>query len=370
MRNAALIALLFCVALRADEKSFRVAPKESTDALKTFQLRPGFRIELVAAEPLIRDPVAIAFDESGRMYVVEYPEFNEYTFKEPKPSGAIKLLEDKDGDGRFEKATKFLDKVAFPTAVICYDGGVFVGAAPNVLYCKDTTGDGRADVRRKVLTGFARDFAGGGLLNSFRCGLDNRIHIATSFAGGNIRRADRPDDEPVSVRSRGVVLDPRTGDFELTSGGGQHGLGIDDWGRKFLCSNVNPMQLLMYDGRYIARNPFFAPPAAAVNINGEGRLAKLHRISPLEPWRIERSKMVADSRPDDEGSKPGGLFTSSSGITIYRGDAWPKEYRGNMFVGEVTNNLVYRAKLESRGLGLVARRADRDSEFLASSTLR
>ncbi len=368
MHNAVLIALLVCVVSQADD-SFRVAPREPAEALKTFQLRPGFHIELVAAEPLIRDPVAMAFDEFGRIYVVEYPEFNEYAFKPPKPSGAIKLLEDKDDDARYEKSTTFLDKVAFPTSVICYDGGVFIGAAPDVLYCKDTDGDGRADVRKKVLTGFARDFAGGGLLNSFHWGLDNRIHIATSFAGGEIRRADRPDDEAVSVRSRGMVFDPRTGDFELTSGGGQHGMGIDDFGRKFLCSNVHPMQLLMYDGRYIARNPLFAPPAAAVNINGEGRLAKLHRISPLEPWRIERSKTVAASRPDDEGSRPGGLFTSSSGITIYRGDAWPEEYHGNLFVGEVTNNLVYRAKLESDRLGLVALRADKDVEFLASTDI-
>lgn len=368
-----LVALAaFCLtdSLRADETQFRIPPTEPSDALKTFKLPPGFQIELVAAEPLIRDPVAIDFDESGRMYVVEYPEFNAYSFsKQPTPSGSIKLLEDTNSDGRFDESTVFLDKVAFPTAVACYDGGVFVGAAPDLLYCKDTAGDGHADVRRKVLTGFARDFAGGGLLNSFRWGLENRIHIATSFAGGNIRRADRPDDDPVPIRSSSVILDPRTHDFELTSGGGQHGMGVDDWGRKFLCSNVNPMQLLMYDGRYTARNHFFAPPAAAVDINGAGRLAKLRRISPLEPWRVERSRIVAASRPEDEGGQPGGLFTSSSGITIYRGDAWPEALHGNLFVGEVANNLVYRAKLEASGLGLVARRADREAEFLASTDI-
>jgi len=382
LRRATLLAAaipLLCVgSLRAQNsgkkdqnqsKPLRAGPLEPAGALKSFKLQPGFRIELVAAEPLVRDPVAISFDESGRMYVVEYPEFNKYSFKnEFKGSGAVKLLEDTNRDGRFDKSTLFLDKVDFPTAVICYDGGVFVGAAPDLLFCKDTNGDGRADERRVVLTGFARDFAGGGLLNSFRWGLDNRIHVATSFAGGNVRRADRPGDKPVSVRGRGLIWDPRSRSFEATSGGGQHGMGMDDWGRKFLCSNVNPMQLLMYDGRYIARNPFFAPPRAAVTINAAGRLMKLHRISPLEPWRIERSRMIAaSSRDDEEGSRPGGLFTSASGITVYRGDAWPQAYRGNLFVGEVANNLVYRAKLEANGLGLLARRADRDSEFLAST---
>ena len=367
----ALILIFNCDLLRSeDTKSLRVLPKEPGEASKTFRLAAGFRIELVASEPLIRDPVAIDFDEFGRMYVVEYSEFNEYSFREGvEVSGAVKLLEDTDGDGRFDKSIRFLDKVEFPTAVACYDGGVFVGAAPDLLYCKDTDGDGRADDRKIVLTGFARDSAGGGLLNSFRWGLDNRIHVATSFAGGEVRRPDRLDETPVSIHGHGLILDPSTLAFELTSGGGQHGMGIDDWGRKFLCSNVYPMQRLIYDGRYVARNPYFAPPAAALDINAEGRLAKLHRISPLEPWRIQRSRMVAADRPDDEVSQPGGLFTSSSGITIYRGDSWPDEYRGDLFVGEVANNLVYRAKLKPDGVGTSAHRADRDAEFLASTDI-
>ena len=103
-------------------------------------------MELVACEPLIRDPVAMDFDAHGRMYVVEYPEFNAYSFGESVAvGGAVKLLTDADGDGRYERASLFLDKVAFPTAVACYDGGVFVGAAPDVLYCKDTDGDHQYD---------------------------------------------------------------------------------------------------------------------------------------------------------------------------------------------------------------------------------
>ncbi|MEK6239474.1 MAG: hypothetical protein N2C14_32550, partial [Planctomycetales bacterium] len=194
-------------------------PLAPEDALKSFKPAPGFRLELVAAEPLVRDPVAVDFDEFGRMYVVEFPEFNQYSFTtQPKRSGAVKLLEDTDGDGRFDKASLFLDDLEFPTAAVCWDGGVFVGAAPDLLYCKDTDGDGRADVREKVLTGFARDFAGGGLLNSFRWGLDNRIHVATSFAGGNIRPADQPLARPVSVRGRGLVLNPRDRSFEAVAG--------------------------------------------------------------------------------------------------------------------------------------------------------
>jgi putative membrane-bound dehydrogenase-like protein len=342
-------------------------PLEPADALRSFELHPGFRIELIAAEPLVQDPVAMAFDESGALFVVEYPEFNHYRIpRGSQRSGRVRRLQDTDGDGRFDDATVFVE-VPFATAVTCYKGGVFVGAPPDILYCRDVDGDGVADEKRVVLTGFGRDFAGGGLLNSFRWGIDNRIHIATGFAGGRIRRPEQPEAAAIDIRGRGVILDPRTLDFELTSGGGQHGLAMDDQGRKFLCSNVYPLQQLLYDDRYAAQNPFFAPPRPARDINAEDPLAPLKRISPLEPWRVTRSLLAADSdRKNGEEAKAGGVFTSASGITMYRGDAFPDEFYGNLFVGEVANNLVYRARLQLRGLEQAALRADPDTEFLAS----
>jgi putative membrane-bound dehydrogenase-like protein len=340
---------------------------EPADALKSFELHAGFRVELVADEPLVQDPVALAFDENGVMFVVEYPEFNHYRIpRELQRTGRVRRLQDTDGDGRFDQATVFVE-VPFATAVTCYDGGVFVGAPPDILYCRDVDADGVADEKRVVLTGFGRDFAGGGLLNSFRWGIDNRIHIATGFAGGRVRRPDQNDAEAVDIRGRGVILDPRSLEFELTSGGGQHGLAMDDRGRKFLCSNVYPLQQLLYDDRYAARNPFFAPPAPARDINAEDPLAPLKRISPLEPWRVARSRIAAKgNRRNGEEARAGGVFTSASGITMYRGDAFPDEFYGNLFVGEVANNLVYRVGLESRGIEQAALRADHDAEFLAS----
>lgn len=343
-------------------------PLQPADALKSFKLHPDFRIELVASEPLVQDPVAMAFDESGMLFVVEYPEFNHYRIpREAQRTGRVRRLQDTNGDGRFDKATVYVE-VPFATAVICYKGGVFVGAPPDILYCRDNDDDGIADTKRVVLTGFGKDFAGGGLLNSFRWGIDNRIHMATGFAGGRLRRPEQPDSEAVDIRGRSVILDPRTHDFDLTSGGGQHGLAMDDQGRKFLCSNVYPLQQLLYDDRYTARNPFFAPPTPTRDINAENPLALLKRISPLEPWRIARSRIAADgNRKDDEQARSGGVFTSASGITMYRGDVFPQEFYGNLFVGEVANNLVYRAKLEQHGIELAAFRADPESEFLAST---
>src|SRR5687767_7068238 len=165
----------------------RIAPTPAKDAHKTFKLAPGFQIELVASEPAIRSPVAVDFDEDGRMYVAEFPEYNQHGNPNFKERGAIKLLEDTDGDGVYDKATTFADNLDSPVALCCWDGGVFVGAVPHIWYLKDTKGTGKADLRKIIYTGFARDKAGEAMLNSFRWGLDNRFHVSTSAAGGAVK---------------------------------------------------------------------------------------------------------------------------------------------------------------------------------------
>lgn len=347
----------------------RIPPKSPREAHKAFKIASGFRIELAAAEPLIRSPVALDIDEDGRAYVAEYPEYNQQDNPRSKARGAIKCLEDTDGDGVYDRVTVLADNLTAPVAVACWDGGVFVGAVPDVLYLKDTNGDGKADLRKVVYTGFDRDKAGEGMLNSFRWGLENRFHISTSIAGGNVKRVGDPKARPVSVRSRGFLFDPASLKFELTSGGGQHGMSMDDWGRKLVCDNSNPIHRIMYDGRYLTRNPYVQAPAAAVNIAEEARTSGLHRLSAPEPWRVVRTRLrVQGVVPGPvETGKASGHFTGCSGVTVYRGDAWPEAERNSVLVGEVSNNLVYRARLEPRGLGLTARRADKGQEFLASS---
>ncbi|MBX9679495.1 MAG: c-type cytochrome [Gemmataceae bacterium] len=347
----------------------RIAPKEPKDAVKTFTIAPGFRIELVACEPLIRSPVAIDFDEDGRLYVAEFPEYNLHDDPTFKEKGCIKRLEDADGDGVFDKATTYVDNLPAPTAVGCWDGGVFVGSVPNLLYCKDTDGDGKADIRETVLTGFERDKAGEAMLNSFRWGLDNRIHISTSLAGGSVRPSNHPKEEPTSVRSRFLILDPRTRKFETTTGAGQHGMSMDDWGEKFVCDNSNPIHHILYDGRYAARNPYLAAPPVAANIHDQASEPKLARTSDFEPWRVVRTRlrMAGQVKGPTEGGRVGGHFTGATGVTIYRGDAFPEECRGQAFVGEVSNNLVHRMNLKPKGTSFVASRADAGREFLASS---
>lgn len=348
-----------------------VKAKSPAESQSMLEVHDGFRMELVAAEPLVHDPVAIDFDEDGRMFVVELPPYNSYVVEGFATKGSIRVLEDTDGDGVYDQSDVFVDNLSYPTAVACWGGGIFVGDAPDLLYYKDTTGDGKADQRTVIFTGFGKDKAGEAHLNSIRWGFDNRFHFSTNLSGGNVKPVKHAGDDvqPVSVRSRGFIFDPRDmSQFELTSGGGQHGLSMDNWGRKFVCSNSVPAQTLMYDDRYAARNPYLEAPAAAVDIAPDGKYTKLFRVSPGEPWRILRTRLRKEGkfRGSDEGGTPFGFFTGATGITIYRGDAWPDEYRGNLLVGDVANNLIYRARLERKGLGLIAHRADARAEFVAS----
>src|SRR5439155_17858377 len=291
----------------------RIPPTEPDRALATFQVKKGFHLELAAAEPLVVDPIAMSFDEDGRMYVVEMRDHSE---RRPERLGRIRRLEDTDGDGRFDKSTVYLDGLPWPTAVFCYGGGVFVGATPDIIFCQDTNGDGVADVREPIFTGFASDFAPyqtnrlnvQALLNSFNWGLDNRVHGSASMSGGKVSRVDsaftrswmeRAGKNPqsairnpdrVDLRGKDFSFDPRTLDFRAESGGAQHGMSFDSRGRKFVCSNSDHIQLVMYEDRYAYRNPFFAMPPPRASIAADGPAAEVFRISPDEPWRVLRTR--------------------------------------------------------------------------------
>jgi len=362
----------------SDQDLPRVLPTEPDKALSTFQVKKGFRLELVAAEPLVVDPIAMSFDEDGRLFVVEMRDYSERRNETPH-LGRIRMLEDTDGDGRFDKSTVYVDKLPWPTAVFCYNGGVFVGATPDILYCKDMNGDGVADTREVVFTGFASDYAPfetnrlnvQALMNSFNWGLDNRIHGSASMSGGKVVCARQPGNAPVDLRGKDFSFDPRTLDFRAESGGGQHGMSFDNRGRKFVCSNSDHIQLVMYEDRYLARNPYFTMPPPRMSIAADGPAAEVFRISPDEPWRVIRTRWRVTglaTGPVEGGGRPSGYFTGATGATIYRGDAFPEDYRENAFIADCGSNLVHRKKLYPDGVGLVARRAEDEqkTEFLAS----
>jgi len=347
---------------------------EPAKAVGTFQVKQGFRLELVASEPLVNSPVTMAFDENSRLYVVEMIDYSERRDETPH-AGRIRLLEDTDGDGKFDQSTVFADNLPWPTAVICYGGGIFVGATPDIIWLKDTTGDGKADERKVVFTGFgsgASRLNVQALINSFNWGLDNRIHGATGPIGGNAVKSTATNAGPaLDLRGRDFGFDPRSMRMQAEAGGGQYGLSFDSFGRKFVCSNSDHLQMLLFDLRYAGRNPAFAMPSPRVSIAADGPAAEVFRLSPDEPWRIVRTRWrISGVVPGavEGGGRVSGYFTGATGATIYRGSAYGPEFLDNAFIGDAGGNLVHRKVLSPNGVALTARRpADEQGiEFLAS----
>jgi putative membrane-bound dehydrogenase-like protein len=374
LKSLLCVCVLLCWGSSARAQDFadelpRIPPTEPEQALQTFTVADGFKLELVAREPLIGTPVAIEWDADGRMFVCEMRGYSE---DRDEAISRIALLTDDDDDGRYDRRTTFADGLLWPTAIFPYDGGLFVGDAPHLYYFKDTDGDGKADEKKLVLTGFGTSNVQG-LMNSMRWGLDNRIHIACSSTGGQIRRGDAGEDaQRVNVRGRDIAFDPRSYEFQPTSGAAQHGMCFDDWGRKFVSSNSDHIQQVMYEDHNIARNPYLRAPSSRISIAADGPQAEVYRSSPVEPWRIVRTRLrVAGEVPGpvEGGGRAAGYFTGATGVTIYRGDRWPAGWKGFAFIGDVGSNLVHRKRLDPNGLQYVAKRIDEDSEFITSSDI-
>ena len=350
----------------------RLKPTPAGEAHKTFQLKEGFRIELAAAEPEVVDPVSMAFDADGRMYVVEMIGYSE---RRDDKIGRIRILEDKDSDGRYETSTVFAKGLAWPTGIHCWKGGVFVTVTPDLIYLKDTDGDGISDEKKVIFTGFGKDrqrLNMQALPNSLRWGLDNRIHVATSMNGAVLTRPDQHNTPPLRLTGSDFSFNPETLDLRMESGGGQHGATFDDFGNRYICSNSRHIEAIAYAARY-ATNPKFALPASRVSIATDGNAAPVFRISPDEPWRIVRTRWRIAGQvkgPVEGGGRVSGYFTAATGITIYRGGLFGDGFLGNAFIADAGSNLVHR-KILQYGDNVLPKASrpdsEKETEFLAST---
>jgi glucose/arabinose dehydrogenase len=195
---AAILALALTIPFAALPRAQRSVPKRPwppgvqqvppespalapADALKTFFMPPGYRIELVASEPLVQEPVALDWDTAGRLWVVEMPGFmaDITGSNEHEPIGRIVVLEDVDGDGRMDRRTVFADHLVLARSLKVLDRGVLVAEPPNVWLMRDTTGDLRMDTKELVTNRYGR-FEGDpqNNANGFYWGLDNRMYTA------------------------------------------------------------------------------------------------------------------------------------------------------------------------------------------------
>ncbi len=208
------------------------------ESLRHFQLDAGLAIELVACEPQVVDPIAIRFDEAGRLWVVEMRDYPHGPAAGEPPRSQIRVLTDEDADGRFETSRVFADKLLFPTGIQPWKGGLFVTLAGEVAYLADSDGDGRADSRETWFRGFAQENPQL-RANHPRLGLDGCIYVSNGLRGGDVvdaRHADA-DARPLSISGRDFSFDPRTGEFAAASGNGQFGVTFDDFGNRFTCNN-------------------------------------------------------------------------------------------------------------------------------------
>ena len=347
-------------------------PLPPREALASFRVAKGFEVELVACEPEVVDPVAMAFDENGRLFVAEmrgYP--NDGVGTGDVKSGRIRVLEDRDGDGFYETSTLYAENLRLPTGVMPYRGGLLVCNAPDILLFEDTKKTGSTDRRSVLYTGFGLANIQQ-MINGLQWGMDNWVYGGAGSNGGTITSPREPKMEAVTLRGRGVRFHPDApASLEPTTGGGQYGIAPDDWGRWFTSTNSQHLRHIVLPDHYLRRNPLLPVSAVTLDIADHGAACQVHRISPFEAWRVERTTRRADS-PDARRFPPtelvpGGFVTSGCSAVVYTADKYPASHRGNTFVCDPANNLIHRDVLVPNGATFTAKRGDEGCEFLAST---
>jgi putative membrane-bound dehydrogenase-like protein len=362
---AALILILFVAhRLTAQQNSdarfdelAMTRPLSPEESLKAMHVRPGMKIELVAAEPLVVDPVAFDWGPDGRLWVVEmrdYPSgmtWNKEGDEFGKPAGRVKVLSDTDGDGRYDKAAIFLDEIPFPTGVKVWRKGILVTAAPEILYAEDKDGDDKADERKVLYRGFGEGNQQH-RVNGLRWGLENWLYVGNGDSGGVIKSL--LTEKEVNVNGRDLRIRPDTGELDVVSGNTQFGRERDDWGNWFGNNNSDPLWHYTLDDYYLRRNKYLAPPPVKKQVS----------VTPGAAPVFPRSKTLTRFNDDNKANR----FTSACGPTLYRDDLLGPEYYHNVFVCEPVHNLVEREMVTPQGSTFTSRRADdeKQSEFLAS----
>ena len=322
-----------------------VAPIYTPDEeLALFQLPPGLRIELAAAEPMIEEPVAMTFDEAGRLWVVEMRGFmpNIDGEGENEPIGRVVVLEDTNHDGLMDRRTVFLDELVMPRAIAIVEGGILIAESQPLWFVEDRDGNLEPDGKTLI----DADYGAGGLPehapNGLWRGMDNWIYNAKS-----------------SVRYR------QTADGWLrdsTEFRGQWGLSHDDAGRLFYNYNWSQLHADLVPPNALNRNPNHTPTSGI-----DHGLTTDMRVFPIRPNPAVNRGYTPGSL-DDEGRLL--EFTSASAPLVYRGTALPDDYYGNVFVCEPAANLIKRNLIHTDGLLLTSSFAYPDAEFLASTDER
>ena len=329
--------------------------KSLDESLPTFDLIPGAKLTVVAAEPQVVDPIAFDWGPDGKLWVVEMSDYpNGGTWHGPgdpknHPGGRVKILEDTDNDGRYETSHVFLDGLHYPTGVKAWRGGAIISGAPEIFYAEDTDGDFKADIKRVLYTGL-REGNQQHRTNGLRWSTDLWLHMANGDSGGEVVATQTNNKAKISGRD--YRIRPDDGLIETMAGQTQFGRTRDRWDNWFGGSNSHPIWQYVLEENAMRRNPHFSPPSARREI------AEVPGAAPVYPT----SETLERFNDFDRANK----FTSACSPEIYRGDL---VQHNAFYVCEPVHNLVHRSELIPNGPTFTSRRFDdeREREFLSSS---
>ncbi|MCU0706431.1 MAG: neutral/alkaline non-lysosomal ceramidase N-terminal domain-containing protein, partial [Fimbriiglobus sp.] len=331
-----------------DPKKTTTKPLSPQQSRATIRVGPKLVVDLVAAEPIVSDPVAIAFGPDGKLWVAEMLDYPSGKAGKFEPGGRVRFLEDANSDGTFDTATTFLEGLPFPTGVLPWRKGVLICAAPDILYAEDTTGDGKADQVVKLFSGFGTENYQA-RVNSLCYGLDGWVYGSCGLFGGVIRSG--LTGKEYRLGDRDFRIKPDTGEIEPAVGRTQQGRVRNDWGDWFGCDNSNLAWHYPLADDVVGRNRFVAPPPPTVNLSGANQL-----FAARSPQLFNLSGV-------------NGRTTSACGLGIYRDSKLGAEYAGNTFTCEPVHLVITRRVLKPNGTTFIAERAATEAhrEFLAST---
>src|SRR5688572_25238635 len=296
------------------------APLPPEAAAKKMTLPEGFEARIFASEPQVVNPVAMTWDERGRLWVVELYEYPLGAPAGTKPRDNVKILEDTDNDGRADKVTVFADGLNLATGLLLGYGGVFVGQAPHLYFMEDTNGDDVADKKTIVKTGFGLEDRHE-LLNGFTWGPDGYLYMTHGvFTHSKVRDPNDPADDGVTMTAAVARFHPRTKKFEIFAEGTSNpwGVDFDRAGNAFVSACVIDHLFHMTPGGIYQRQAG----------------------SPPHPFAYELLPSIVDHKH---------FRAAYSGVQIYQGDQYPEEYKGTILMGNIHDSSVHQDKLTPVG---------------------
>ncbi|MBL9176506.1 MAG: hypothetical protein JNM65_00490, partial [Verrucomicrobiaceae bacterium] len=318
-------------AARASKVKLASQPLSPEESAKKWHVREGYRVELVAAEPVVLDPVAFDWDEQGRLWVIEMADYPLGMDGNGKAGGRVVRLEDTDRDGRYDKRHVIVSDLSYPTGILTWREGVIVTAAPDIFFISP-------DGTKKVLyTGFS---TGNQQLrvNGLRWGMDGWVYCAAGAHHGGYNKGTQIEckltGEKIDLGSRDFRFKPDTGEFDPQTGPSQFGRARDDWGHWFGVQNSFPLWHYVLQDHYLRRNPHIIPPDP------------IHQLFPRNPPVYPASSMEKRFHSFDQA----GRFTSACGIEVYRDQVLFSDAKTHAFTCEPFHNVVQHHILEDDGV--------------------